>query len=574
MIWKRFWPFICLLVIFVGSFYVDNYSNKVSSREPANYSAAKSCKEMIAKFLEKEKQYTLPTYSVATLSYGKSTNEYLVKLKDKSPKNRLQSLIKLNEYRGSSRELTKAYVKLVNEVRVKNLISKNSLKKLIRHTKDHSVPLGHLTSGKVYIPKNSEKKLMGSSDLLEKVLRKKDYSDFDIKKYKKLFLDMTEEELMLVRKSFSHDDDEMRALARFIHYSRTLSDYDRLLALDHAHEIYLETSEKVWVSNFHRERKKFNSFRDKQRKKFLKKQIKTDKKTHSKKALKEADKHAHEVAKLYEKLYYGCRNASSTKVQLEASKTYGKYILTLAPITAGTSYTVVNWDKEKDAKWFKGIAYDITLATFLNYYAGKLLTGPGDGHLKKLAKSIGFYGTVDLATTPLYNYIFSPGEEEREKVLKQLVTDENEKEKLKSFLNFIAEADHDKSVESSLLQLIKKEDGSSVTKEDLKNLSPEDLLSEGTKDEFLELLAAQMYEENKGDWIATGNQGLDRFWFHRTWDVASFPLDLYANMLIFDKLCVTVNPAKAKFEAALIFLGWRAINDAGYYFTRGEAVNQ
>ncbi len=569
MFWKRYWPIFYIFVFFIGSLYIDLHSQKISSRRPASFSLAKSCKQMIAKFIEKEKVYTLPTYSVATLSYKKSTKDFIEKLKLKTAKKRYQSIIKLNEYRGSSRELTESYVNLLNQLRKKNIIGKNSLKKILRHINENSIPLATTGSGKVYVPKRSRIKLMGASDLLDKVLRKREYSNSDIKKYKKVFSDITEEELMLVKSSFSSDREEMTVLRRFIQYSRTLPENDRLLALDHAHEIYLETSEKKIISNFNIEKNKFNKFRKKQKDKFLK-----GHKVHSKKILKQADNHANDIAKLYEKLYYSCNKTSSTKTQLQASKTYGKYILTLGPVSAGTSYSIVNWDKEKDEKWFKGIAYDITLATFLNFYAGKLLTGPGEGHLKKLAKSMGFYGSIDLMTAPLYNKIFSPSEDERSKALKTLVSDEKQREELSKFIKYIKETDHDDSIEESLLSLVKNEDGSAVTKADLSSINKEDLLTEDLKDTFLKLLAKKMYDENKGDWISSGNQGLDRFWFHRAWDITSFPLDLYANMLIFKKLCVTVNPARAKFEAALLFLSWRAINDAGYYYFRDESINQ
>jgi hypothetical protein len=539
------------------------------SRSVASLTFAKSCRNSILQFLDTKKGYNLPTYSVGTLSFKKQKQKYIQEFTKKKPKSKLKSLIKLNEYRGSSKDLNKAYVSLINELREKKLISLYTMRKIVSHSKKNSIPLQLTSSGKVQISKEGKKKLLGATDLLEKALASKEFDEVKMGKYLQWFADISEEEVMILKKHFSHNHDEMKALRRYLSFSRTLPTSDKLLALEHAHEVYTEGATRPWMKKYKSDRAKIDKFKTKHRKKYLKGFNNPDEEV-----LKKADHHAKELSRLYEKLYFGCRNTNSTKVQLNASKTYGKFILTLAPVTAGTSYTIVNWDKEKDDMWFKGIAYDIALATFLNFYAGKLLTGAGDTHFAKLVKSMSFYGSVDLLTSPAYNAIFSPSEEERKKKLEELVKDESQREKLNEFLTFIIESDIDPEFEKKLLELFTNGQKDKLTLADLQNLKEEDYFEPEANEVFLGLFAEKLYSDVKGDYISTGNQGIDRFWFHRVWDVTSFPLDIYANMLIFDKLCATVNPKKAKIEAALLFLAWRGINDAGYYFSRGQAINQ
>jgi hypothetical protein len=559
-----------LLAFLTLSGFVDSLSvGDNVSRSPAALNFAKSCRKSILDFLENNKGYNLPTYSVGTLTFKKHKQKFIQVFIKKDPKQKLKSLKKLNEFRGSSKELNSAYVSLLNDLRKKRYISLYNLRKIVSHSKKNSVPLRLTQNGVIIIDAKAKKKLLGATDLLEKALLSKEYDEIKLNKYQLWFADISQEEVMILKKHFSHNHDEMKALRRYLSFSRTLSKNDKLLALEHADEVYSESANRPWMKKYKSDRKKLDKFKLKHRKRFLSKYNNPDEEI-----LKKADNHANDLAKLYEKLYYGCKNTNSTKVQLDASKTYGRYILTLAPITAGTSYTVVNWDREKDAMWFKGIAYDIAIATFLNFYAGKLLTGAGDSHFAKLVKSMSFYGGVDLITSPVYNGIFSPSEEERKAKLKELVTDVEQREKLNEFLNYIIEKDIDPEFEQKLLELFTNGEKNKIALSDLKNLKEEDFFSPEGSEVFLQLFSEKLYDDVKGDYISTGNQGIDRFWFHRVWDVTSFPLDIYANMLIFDKLCATVNPKKAKIEAALLFLAWRGINDAGYYFSRGKAVNQ
>jgi hypothetical protein len=570
MLWKRYWPYFYICILFVGSLIVDlQMPSQKLVRNPAATVYGKTCREMIRKFLEHEPEYKLPRYSVVTLSYKRSTAKYLNSLVKLPMKERIESIQKLGKYRGRSKELNNSYIWLINRALKRNILNYSAVKQLVEASQNDPIPLTKFSMVKVGFNRDSLKKLMKAEELLDEFLNEKYSEEVIIDKYKVWFADISAEELSLIKDAFTRDEKEVRALRRFLHYTRTLSNEERILALDHAHEIYLETSGKKWIVNFKREVDRLKNYRAKHKEKYLRRQS-----TRDEAAIERANAHAEGLSRVYEKLYFGCKNTDSNQVQKQAAKTYGKFILTLAPATAATSYAVVNWDKEKDAKWLTGMAYDVTIVTFLNFFAAKVLSGPADGHLKKLAKSMGLFGTVDLVTAPLYNALFSPSEEEREKALNSLVKDSKEKEKLKEFIKFIVEKDHSQSVEESLLQLIKHEDGSEVTIDDLYNMNPEELLSDNMKDEFLGLLAEKMYEDDKGDWISSGNQGLDRFWYHRTWDITSFPLDIYANMLIFQRLCVTTNPVKARFEAAMLFLAYRAINDIGYYYFRGEAINQ
>ncbi|OUR98576.1 hypothetical protein A9Q84_03955 [Halobacteriovorax marinus] len=562
------------LVFFLSlSWYLDTLRPAIKvSREPAALGLIKSCKGAVLSFLDQHKGYNLPKYSVGTLSYKKHQAKFLGELRKLDDRGQRKSLVQLSDFRGTSRELNNAYVKLLNEAKRRKILNRVTLKKIVNHSNKSPIRLKVNKAGKVIINRNAEKKLSEAPVILGRALASKEFPEERMEVYLRWFSDISEEEVMIIKKHFTHDHSEMKALRRYLSFSRTLPDNDRLIALEHAHEVYTEGNQRKWMKKFTDDRKKLDDFKDKHRKKYLKKHKSPDEEI-----FKNADKHADEVAKLYEKLYYGCKNTNSTKVQLRASKTYGKYILTLAPLTAGASYSIMNWDKEKDDLWFKGIAYDIVVATFLNFYAGKLLTGAGDGHFKKLVKAMSFYGAVDLITSPAYNGIFSPSEEERKEKLKLLVTDEAQREKLNEFLTYIIESKVDPKFEEKLLELVAKgggEAGEKLTLTDLQNLKEEDFFSPEGTEVFLSLFTEKLYDDVKGDYITTGNQGMDRFWFHRVWDVTSFPLDIYANMLIFDKLCATVNPKKAKIEAALLFLAWRGINDAGYYFSRGKVVNQ
>jgi hypothetical protein len=96
-----------------------------------------------------------------------------------------------------------------------------------------------------------------------------------------------------------------------------------------------------------------------------------------------------------------------------------------------------------------------------------------------------------------------------------------------------------------------------------------------TKELLSKALARELYAKNQGEWIHTGDVGMDRYVFDRIWGTQSAVRNIGVNLLMYNALCMgELNPKKAYALALTYFIVNKALFDPTYNYLRRKAINQ
>jgi hypothetical protein len=85
----------------------------------------------------------------------------------------------------------------------------------------------------------------------------------------------------------------------------------------------------------------------------------------------------------------------------------------------------------------------------------------------------------------------------------------------------------------------------------------------------------QIYNENKGEWIDTGDAGLDRYTYNSTFYAIMIPKSIVQNFITYRMLCMGQDNAKVSFTKAVIFnVASNFIVNQALFGYRHKAINQ
>lgn len=285
-------------------------------------------------------------------------------------------------------------------------------------------------------------------------------------------------------------------------------------------------------------------------------------------------------ARSFENLYYSCKMTMKTKPTMFEKEQAKKltYAITAGGLASTVGvYSAVNWDKEKDSKWFNELYFSSLLAVFSNYLAGRLVLTNSNLNPWKGKMPLSFLNNMggDIGVASAYGYLFQAKDEDLERKVKDIESHPQFKNKMSELIQY---AQQEKIIDKYLEQSHKL----FYDKRTNSVLSPEEFIARGNFDEIdiessrdllMEVLGEQLYLEESGK-IKTGSRGLDRFVFNRVFDVVNAPATIATTIVMYNQICMTTNPKVGFMKAFTTFLASSIILDTIYYKGKKEAINQ
>ncbi len=314
-------------------------------------------------------------------------------------------------------------------------------------------------------------------------------------------------------------------------------------------------------------------------KKFVAHEKKLQEKIKAKKLVTEADK------KRYEELYYGCRALRPNDVNKNAARDFKRFNLALNLGTLGASYAFYNNDKEIDAEWFGKLGYDIGVVLMFSYVGGSIQTKATDTQIVKSLKSYFMGRVLGMTDILIYDPIFNEEREKAEKRVAELKKDPKYKDDIAKLLKSYEERSLYTKYKNEIINTLRKlpegislgVKGKSVDENnvDWNNITHADLEREDVQEVLVAAAMAQIYNESKGQWIDTGDAGLDRYAFNTVFYAVQIPKSIAQNFITYRMLCMGQDNPKLSFTKAVIFNVTSSfiVNQALFGY-REKAINQ
>lgn len=308
---------------------------------------------------------------------------------------------------------------------------------------------------------------------------------------------------------------------------------------------------------------------------------------HEKKILKKFESRAFTPKEMdrYQELYYGCRAFRPNDVNKHAATNFKNFNLSLSLGTLGASYAFYNMDKEINGEWFAKLGYDIGITVLFSYVGSNIQTNAADTQIVKSLKSylIGrVLGVTDLA---IYDPIFNNEREQAVARIEELKNNPEYKKKIDALLIEYKERSLYREYKEKLISTIKNLPysvglgikGQSVDENnvDWNNLKREDLDRPEVQDILVLASMAQIYHESRGDWIDTGDKGMDRYAFNAVFYAVQIPKSIVQNYITYQMLCMGQDNMKLSFTKAVLFnVGANFLVNQVLFGYREKAINQ
>jgi hypothetical protein len=287
----------------------------------------------------------------------------------------------------------------------------------------------------------------------------------------------------------------------------------------------------------------------------------------------------------YKELYYGCRALSPNEVNKNAAKDFKRFNLSLNLGTLGASYAFYNMDKEKDIEWFTKLGYDLGTTIFFSYVGGKIQTNPKDTQITKSLKGYFSGRVMGLTDILVYDPLFNKEQEKAQARVEALKKDPNYKEEIAALLKDYNERGLYRKYKAEIINTLKKLPegislglkGNSVDENnvDWNNLSHADLDRPEVQDVLVAASMMQIYHESKGEWIDTGDVGLDRYGYNAVFYAVMIPKSIVQNFITYRMLCMGQDNAKLAFTKAVIFnVAASFVVNQVLFGYRQKAINQ
>lgn len=283
-----------------------------------------------------------------------------------------------------------------------------------------------------------------------------------------------------------------------------------------------------------------------------------------------------EKSMIYEKLYYSCKTqiqGKPTASDLKQAKRL-TYALTAGSIGSGAvTYTAVHWEEDKNSKWFNELYFTLGIGLVLSYVNGKFVfANPSlNPWLAKMPLAFASNSVSDIEVSALYSYIFSTGDKEFEKKLEALQADPEAQEKLQALLK-VAEDHHLFEKHLKNTQDLFKDKKTNVSM-DSKEITFDDIDLDASRELLMAALAEQEYLAKTG-MLEMGSPAVDRYTFHRLYNLLSVPTNIGLTILMNNQLCMTADPKKGFAKAVGMYMATSILFDALYFKSRKEVINQ
>lgn len=525
---KKITLLIFLAVFPLMALYYSKSPDVTPARSISSVSeGSTSCLEAVKNFFKPENNKAVAELQSLLSRFSKYSLETRMSL--------LELMGKLNI---KSNEVRRKYAELLNSAYSSQLITQTELEKLVQeiNAKGEWVHIGK--NNIVYV------------DLLEDFASPEEVRAAITGKFQDAFLklELTQQELLAVKTIPANlPDDKMEKLLSYLSFVRSLKIEDRPLALSHTNDmldgLYPDLPFAKTFQKYQADIQKF---------------IATEKKNGASEAV------ALERGKIFEKLTYGCRAKTVNVNRLAANKRFVMTMVSLELAIGGGSYIYNHHDQEHNVEWYKKFAFDMFLDIGNILISSHITTNPGSDSTYKMIKYYVVGAASSIPPAISYSKMFSHNNADQEKAYNEILRSPEFKAELAELINYL-----DKNEEKIRLKelMVPIENN----RENEKGL-PQD---EETRELLSKALSRELYEKNQGEWIHTGDVGMDRYVFDRIWGTQSAARNIAVNLLMYNALCMgELNPKKAYALALTYFIVNKGIFDPTYNYLRRKAINQ
>lgn len=525
---KKLTLYIFLAVFPLTAFYYSQHSDIGPARSISSVSEGPlGCLDTVKNFFKPENNK-----AVAELRGLIST------LSKYSLETRLSTLEFLGKLNIKSNDVRRKYAELLNSAFKSQLINQSELEKLVAeiNAKGEWVHIGK--NNVVYV------------DLLEDFANPEDVRFAVAGKFQESFLklELTQMELQSIKSlPLKLPDEKMEKVISYLSFVRSLKAEDRPVALTHINEI-VEGSypDLPFAKTFQKHQHDIQKFIEEEKSKGISESV------------------ALERGKIFEKLTYGCRAKTINVNRLAANKRFVTTMISLELAIGGGSYAYNHHDQEHNLEWYKKFGFDMFLDIGNILISSHITTNPGSDSTYKMIKYYVVGAASSIPPAISYSKMFAHKDADQEKAYNEILQSPEFKSQLAELINYL-DKDEEKIRLKELMVPIEN------NRENEKGL-PQD---EETRELLGKALARELYEKNQGEWIHTGDVGLDRYVYDRIWGTQSAVRNIAVNLLMYNALCMgELNPKKAYALALTYFIVNKGIFDPTYNYLRRRAINQ
>ncbi len=311
----------------------------------------------------------------------------------------------------------------------------------------------------------------------------------------------------------------------------------------------------------------------------------------------EAERIALQIARTkrkgFEKLFQACKTKCMTPAHEKAAKTFGKFIIGVNMASTAITYGGKQSGKlqkaleEPDAQtryykmsvWTAKLGYEMFMSYITQRILARIVADPTMSGVEKQAKSFKYATGISLANSRLYGGLFGAGgllsegaDNEAERKLKELETSPEFQQDVQEIMQSLEKEGMFQRAVQSLSSAFGGDitatdiDSDSITPEDLKDPEIRELLQRG--------ISAREYQDIMGDWLRTGDTGMDRWVFHNAWAQIARPEGMWVNAAIYELLCRGVNdPVRSLAVSLTAYAVNKVLVDGAFYSLRDKAIN-
>lgn len=301
---------------------------------------------------------------------------------------------------------------------------------------------------------------------------------------------------------------------------------------------------------------------------------------------RKAVRHSRHYSLGHEKLIYGCHANTWNKQRINAGKLYKKFVLGIAIGSSLTGYTSQNFDKEKNLKWFGRIGYELSFSVLAGFLASKIMANPVSSIFLKGTQSYMMYRGLGLIDIGVYSKFFGVSKFEASIKLDNILKDKQVYKDVSSLIAYLEDQSFFTKFKENVYSLSHEylaeflvdapvQERLKKINIDWTQVSEEDLKRDDVQSILMTAILLKTYHEDRGEFIQTGDAGVDRYAFHAIYNFAFVFRDIYISQYIYNVLCTgAMNPKRSLFKAISIYAISKTIFDQFYYYIRRRAINQ
>lgn len=511
----------------------------------------KGCRELVKSVLKKTSIHTEHTNKPIKNVFNKIGHQ----LKLLKYKTRLQFIELLAKYHFFSSSSNRQLTDLLNYAHTNNLLTEDDLLKMTTKLDQFGMPPVVFSKGKFYPTLDDtlalEDEIIKLIELFPTEFRAKMTFEFIGDNLDKNKMQLNKRELDVLSRVSSQikNADDIQRLLSYIGYVRTEKKNDYEAALLEISSLFAPEEEQAkFIRKFYQSQEKIEKSWGKFQKKYQ----------------KEPPNKILEMKSLHEKLFYSCNAKTSNGHKSVTNKRFFKTIMGIEAFIIPATYVTTHWEDEKDKEWYKKFIFEMFIKILPMTARSGMIAISGQSVAHKIIQDYSAMIVADISPSIAYSKAMSPSEKDLEKKLISIYNSPKFQEELKELISIY----NDELEKGKLEKVLKNEDGNFKNYQELSN-------NDEAKELLLHALSVEMYKENQGDWIVTGDVGLDRYVFNRLWSLQGSVRTILVNLFIYDRLCMgELNPQSAYTEAVAAYSINRLIFEPGYQILRREAINQ